>query len=169
MKLKFFRSVTIDKTQSYQLARVKKDGKYGFIDDAGNHITECIFQDAFEFWDIGYAGVKLNNKWSIIDHTGKFVSLQKFDDIGSYYGSINDQTFAKRRWGTEKMGYWQQSLGDTKLEDVYITVKLNDFWWILDLEFNLFMPDKNNRFVEFKGKRIYIKNGDVTSMRKIKV
>lgn len=164
----FFRSVGIDKTQSHQIARVKKDGKYGFIDAAGNHITECIFDDAFEFWDIGYTGVKLNNKWSLIDQTGKFVSLQKFDDIGSYYGSINNQTFAKRRWGTEKMGYWQQSLGNTNLKDVYITVELNNFWWILDLEFNLFMPDKNNRYVEFKGKRIFIKNGDVTSMRKIK-
>jgi len=38
----------------------------------------------------------------------------------------------------------------------------------MDLNFNMIIPDSNKRFVEWKGKRIYIKDGNVTSIRKMK-
>lgn len=163
-----FKCIGKDDIKSHYAARVRNDGKYGFIDEDGINITECLFEEAFEFWDIGYAGVKYKNKWSIIDKTGKFVVYNKFDDIGSYYGTINSRYLARRRWGTAKEHYWQQTLGSTKREDVYFTIELNNKWGIMDLDFNMIMPEMNNHFVEFKGKRIYIKNGGATSMRKVK-
>lgn len=162
-----FKLIQKNTEESCYVARVKKAGKYGYIDKEGHHITDCIFDEAFEFWDLGYAGVKVNDKWSIIDTSGHFVVYDKFDDIGSNYGLLKG-FFASRRWGSAKLGYSQHSIGKASNSEVYFTVMVNNQWGIMDIDFNIFMPTMKNRFVEYKGNKIYILNGDVTSVRKIK-
>lgn len=39
----------------------------------------------------------------------------------------------------------------------------------MDTHFNIIMLEKNNNFVVFKGKKIYIRDGDVKSIRKIQI
>jgi|GEM_PF-902155 len=162
-----FKFVGKDDIKSYYAARVKNDGKYGFINEDGKHIIECLFEEAFEFWDIGYAGVKFIDKWSIIDKNGNFVAYDKFEDIGQLYGVL-DVIYAKKMWGTNKEGYYQHTLGSYNISDVYFTVKVDNKWGISDSNFNIIMPELNNQYIKLKGKKLYIKNGDVTSIKKIK-
>jgi len=165
-----FKCIGKDCNISYYAARVIKNGKYGFIDTDGKYIIKPMFEEAFEFWDIGYACVKVCAKWGIIDKMGRFVVTSGFDDIGEYYGKTGKcKSYAQRRWGRKIDGYHQQTLGESHIKDVYFTVKLDDKWGIMDSDFNVIMPDVNNHFVEFNGMKIYIKNGKVTSSKKIKV
>ena len=60
----------------------KKDGKYGFLDKAGNIVVEYIYDDATEQNRYGYAGVKKDGKWGAIDNKGTLVQepTYKLDD-----------------------------------------------------------------------------------------
>lgn len=75
------------------------------------------FDDASEFWDIGYACVKEKEKWRLIDKTGRYVFERGYDDIGQLYGVEGGKgcSLAKRRWGTSKNGFSQRSLGEANI------------------------------------------------------
>jgi len=81
-------------------AIVRKDDKYGFIDDSYNEIAPCIYDKASAFED-GIAIVKREGKYGCIDESGnEFIPL-KYDDflpfthglavvkIGELYGAVN--------------------------------------------------------------------------------
>ena len=50
-------------------ARVKKDGKHGYINTKGEQIVECKFDDAYDFNE-GFARVKKDGKWGYINTKG---------------------------------------------------------------------------------------------------
>ena len=56
--------------KSVALARVKHGGKWGYISVDGYPTVKCIYDDAMNFDDNGYAMVKLDDKWGIIDKHG---------------------------------------------------------------------------------------------------
>lgn len=157
-----FRFVEMDQAKSCYIALVKKDGKFGFIDEEGNRITECIFDGAFEYSNIGFSAVKLNDKWSLINTSGDYVIYNKFDDFCYYYGRLCETgSISKANW------LHLPSQGKELRSDVYFVVKVNHQWGLMDIDFNVFLPEKNKRFVEFKGYIIHLQNGIVTKMRKI--
>ena len=49
-------------------ARVKLNGKYGFINEVGEEIVEPQYDDVWDF-ENGFAIVKLNGKWGVIQVT----------------------------------------------------------------------------------------------------
>lgn len=51
----------------------KKDGKYGYIDKKGETVVECIYNDATEQNEYGYAAVNKNGKWGVINSEGKII------------------------------------------------------------------------------------------------
>ena len=53
---------------------VKKDGKYGYTDKAGNIVIECIYDDATEQNKFGYVAVKKDGKWGSFDKNGNKVA-----------------------------------------------------------------------------------------------
>lgn len=118
-------------------AWVKKDGKYGYIDDRGNYFVEPLHDDARDFWEFHYAPVKVCEKWGFIDRTGKFVVPPSFSDIGEEHS------------------------------DFYV-VNQEGTWGVLSSELNILMPKEGDRYVVLKGEKVYLKNGKVTSRRKIK-
>lgn len=63
-------------------AFVKKNGKYGYIDDQGNYLVKPLFDDARDFWIGHYAPVKVYGKWGFIEQTGQFVVPPIFSEIG---------------------------------------------------------------------------------------
>lgn len=67
---------------------VKKDGKYGYIDDQGNYFVEPLYDDARNFWAYHYAPAKVYEKWGFIDRTGKFIIPPIFSDIGGDHYSF---------------------------------------------------------------------------------
>jgi hypothetical protein len=145
-------------------ARVKKDGRYGFITKDGTYIIEPKLEDAFEYWDIGYACVKARGKWGIVDRTGRLVVKCRFDDIGEHYGTIGKN----KEHAIRRSEFSQPILESSHINDVYFTIKLDNTWGIMDSDFNVIMPNSNNGFVEFNDMKIYIKEGDVTSIYKNK-
>jgi hypothetical protein len=126
-------------------ALVMKDGKYGFIDDKGNYILPPKFDDARGFSIEGYAPVKGNGKWGFLDHTGAIVVPLQFDAVGEY-GMFY---MLGRSWGKGCVEFF--------------TVMLDGRWGIMDSDSNVIMPDGNVSYIIYKGMKLYIKNGRVTS------
>jgi hypothetical protein len=54
------------------IARVRKDGKYGYIDINGNNITEFVFDDALYFRS-GVTIVKIGTKYGLLNSEGTLV------------------------------------------------------------------------------------------------
>lgn len=48
----------------------KKDGKYGFVDKAGNVVVDYIYEDATEQNSCGYVAVKQNGVWGALKKNG---------------------------------------------------------------------------------------------------
>ena len=80
--------------------RVKKNGKFGYINKAGATVIDFKYKDAGNFSD-GVAPVRLGNKWGYIDTEGNQVMPFVFDDAwdfteglavvrkGDRYGYVN--------------------------------------------------------------------------------
>lgn len=144
-------------------ALVKKDGKYGYIDEKGNYIFEPGFKDARKFWRIGhepvksFAPIRIYEKWGFIDINGDFAAAFQFDDVGqegafSTTGNINKE---KALFGAEHIHFY--------------TVRKFGQWGLMNSDFNVIMPEDGKRYVEYRGTKVYIKDGKVTSMRKLEV
>lgn len=83
-----------DLMQSY--ARIKLNGKYGFIDKSGKIVIKPQFDNAGSFSE-GLAAVKLDGKYGLIDKNGKIILEPQFDKI-DYFTPIGIQINGK--WGT---------------------------------------------------------------------
>lgn len=130
-------------------ALVKKDGKFGYIDEKGNYIFEPSFEDARAFSRIGnkpimsYAPVMIYGKWGFIDKKGAFVVAFQFDDVGE-----------KPFFGAEHLDFY--------------TVNKYGQWGLMNADFDHIAPLNGQRYVVYRGWKIYIKDGKVTSTRKLK-
>ena len=69
------------------LARIKKFGNYGFIDEAGEQVIACNFSDASDFCE-GLARVKKFGKFGFIDKNGEQVIKCKFDDASDFCNGL---------------------------------------------------------------------------------
>ena len=65
------------------LANVGQNGKWGYIDKAGNEVIPIKYDDA-RYFSEGLAGVKLNRKWGYIDKTGVEVIPFRYEDVWSF-------------------------------------------------------------------------------------
>jgi hypothetical protein len=70
------------------LAKAKKNGYYGFIDENGEVVIDFKFKDVHGF-KYGLAAAKLDDKWGFIDKKGEFVIEPKFDRIEHQFRPIN--------------------------------------------------------------------------------
>ena len=57
----------------------KKNGKYGFVDIAGNVVVDYIYDDATEQNNLGFAAVNKDGKWGSIDKNGNVVATIEND------------------------------------------------------------------------------------------
>ena len=69
------------------LARIKKFGGYGFINEAGEQVIACNFSDASDFCE-GLARVKKFGKFGFIDKNGEQVIECKFDDASDFCNGL---------------------------------------------------------------------------------
>jgi len=63
------------------LAKVKLNGKYGFIDKSGKEVISIIYDNIEKFNYLGLAKVKLNKKKGLINTTGKEIIPIIYDDL----------------------------------------------------------------------------------------
>lgn len=69
------------------LARIKKFGAYGFINEAGEQVIGCNFSDASDFCE-GLARVKKFGKFGFINKNGEQVTRCKFDDASDFCNGL---------------------------------------------------------------------------------
>ena len=53
---------------------VRENGKYGYIDAKDKKVVECIYDDATEQNEYGFAAVKKDGKWGVINSKGELIS-----------------------------------------------------------------------------------------------
>lgn len=70
------------------LAKAKKNGKYGFINDKGKTIIDFRFEDVGGF-KYRLAKAKIDGQWGFINKNGEFVIEPKFDRIGHQFRPTN--------------------------------------------------------------------------------
>ena len=66
----------------------KKDGKFGFVDKAGQVVVEYIYDDATEQNEYGYAAVKKDGLWGVVGKSGELVldtTVNLDNNIYSYF------------------------------------------------------------------------------------
>ena len=119
------------------LARVKENGKYGYIDNDDNYIFEPCFDDAKSFWGGGFAPVMKNGLWGFVDIHGDLAVEFQFEQVGNVY--FNDR---------------------------FYTVQKNNHWGIMDENLNIIMMENDARFLIYYDKKIYLKNGRITCERR---
>jgi len=83
------------------IAAVKRNGKWGYINEKGETISDCIYDEVKDFSE-GFAAVYIYetvpdikgaaplriDKWAIIDNTGELVTDFKFKDIGPFSDGV---------------------------------------------------------------------------------
>lgn len=89
------------------LAAVNKDGKWLFVNDAGEEMDLGSFQDAESFSN-GLAAVKNKGKWGYIDKEGNLVIDYQFEEAGpmSPYGAAFVKV-GNGRWSLLKFYYYK--------------------------------------------------------------
>lgn len=78
---------------------VKEDGKYGYINADGSKIVDCIYDDAKEQNEFGFAAVNKNGKWGVLQSNGSVLleptitydSSTNIDFIGKWHLSPNTE------------------------------------------------------------------------------
>lgn len=63
----------------------KKDGKYGFVDKAGNVVVDYIYEDATEQNSCGYIAVKQNGVWGSLKKNGSVALIPAVNLDNSIY------------------------------------------------------------------------------------
>lgn len=70
--------------ENIALEHIKKDGKWGFADEAGNVVIQCKWKDAFPFKEELARVQEDNEKYGFIDKTGKVVIPCKWRGAWSF-------------------------------------------------------------------------------------
>lgn len=86
------------------LAPVEKDGKWGFVDESGNQVIECFFEDVSSLHD-DKAYVKYNGEWNIINITESLAA-----------GEITEETYRN------KIANYDAELESTSIGKVVVNV-----------------------------------------------
>lgn len=135
------------------IAISKLNGKYGFVNEDGEEISECIYDEVDRF-DYKFfpakAPVKLDCKWGYINKLGKTIIGCKYDDIVNLnFGLIGFCLYGK--WGVinEKeeivIPPKYQYLGSFK--EKYAKVKLNDKYGFIDKTGKEILPCKYDNII----------------------
>ena len=80
------------------MARVKHNGKWGFVNLEGKSIIPAIYDDAKDFSD-GFAAVCLNKKWGFINKQGKTEIAFKYDGVKRGFSEGLAPVSLLNKWG----------------------------------------------------------------------
>ena len=153
------------------LARVEKDGKFGFIDTNNNLVIPLMYDGAISFSE-GLAAVKKEAKWGFIDKTGRVVIDFKYHDAWLFNEDLAAVKM-NQKWGfINKRG--QEVIPFRFVEALWFSeglcaVRVNKDWGYIDKDAKLKIAydfDEASSFVSGKalvkkrGQEYYIdKNG----------
>ena len=148
------------------------DGNYGFIDIEGNTISDG-WDDAKDFNE-GYAAVKKNGKWGLIDSKGNLVIPCEKDmiyDVNHERAMVFSGTLSS--YGSPEKGYysfidmknntisegWENAHG---YSDGYAPVMKDGKWGFIDTEGNLVIPCEWDYCQSFSNGYVSVFRGELT-------
>ncbi|MCL2040576.1 MAG: WG repeat-containing protein [Bacteroidales bacterium] len=116
------------------LAKVKLNGKCGFIDETGKEIIPFKYDGALAFYG-RWAEVELNGKWGFIDKTGKEVIPLKYDRVREFSEGVcrvqlNDKWGFIDKTGKEIISFKYDEADD--FSEGLAPVKLNGKYGFID-------------------------------------
>jgi len=124
------------------LFKVKKDGKYSFVNTAGICFTQWF--DNVEFFRHGLAPVKSNGKWGFIDKNGQLIIDYKYSKVYVFAPNGLAAIKEKSHWG------FIDTKGNTVIKPQYddisffwgnaCAVKLYSKWGYIDRTNNVVIP-----------------------------
>ncbi len=76
---------------------VRRNGRYGFINDAGLLMIPNRYEDATPFSE-GRAGIKIRNKWGFIDRNDRIAVQPVYDKVLPFVGNTA-KVCLKNKWG----------------------------------------------------------------------
>lgn len=124
------------------LARVKLNGKWGFIDKYGNEVIPCRYERAYSFSE-GLSGIKINGEYAYIDKLGKVIISCKYDEVKSFSEGLASFK-VNGKWGyIDKTG---REVIPAKYESAFLLkeglacVKFNDKYGYIDKVGSIVMP-----------------------------
>lgn len=69
--------------RSHALGRVKIDGRWGYIDEAGTMVIPPRFDEAMDFYE-DLTAVRQGAKWGFIDGVGRMAILPQYDEASPF-------------------------------------------------------------------------------------
>jgi WG containing repeat len=69
------------------LSKVKKDGKVGYVNNAGVEVVKLQYDEGLTYNE-GYTAVKKESKWLYLDSTGKAITAAVYDDASSFNNGL---------------------------------------------------------------------------------
>lgn len=114
------------------LAKVSRDGLYGFINTKGDLVIDCIYEDADLFGEDGLAPVMLGGKWGYIDENGHCVIDFLYDSADEMYNGC-----------AEVSGSGEGTMGLIAVNGEEIVPLEYDSILRLTLSFSLWQGEKN--------------------------
>ncbi len=141
-----------------------KDGKYGWKDENGKKVViKAQYQETANF-DGGTAKVKMNDKWGMIDKTGKVVIPIEYEFLnpegnviimqkekGGKMGFINKE-------GKEVLPLKYDVIKSSSYSEVYF-IKLNGKWGLMSLDFKELNEIKYDKILGPIGVNPYVYKG----------
>jgi hypothetical protein len=148
------------------LARIRKQGKYGYMNHKGEMVIPVKFDKAEDFHE-GLAQVEINGKWGYIDHAGNIVIQPQFDFALKFscgmaaVGKNRQYTFVDRNG---------QLLSDFKYDRVShfkenkAWVLLNGGWGCIDKNGKYIIPSIYSDTYDFSEGRAWVKKNQTWGM-----
>ncbi len=87
------------------IAMIEENGKWGFVDNEGNIVIECVWDDV-EFPSEGLVGVCKDGKWGFADYSGTLVIDTTWDYIWPFSNGMAKVANARANgYGIDKYGF----------------------------------------------------------------
>jgi hypothetical protein len=127
------------------MAIVSQNNKYGFIDADGREAIPPIYDYAYDFKN-GSAEVKFQNKWRVIDKTGKVVAKYDVPQINTESSGV----------GLIRMS---DGIVAETLTNGFTKVQKDKKWGLINSEGNEVILPKYDAIEEFNDQLIMVKSG----------
>ncbi len=130
--------ITLDRYgDNMHIARVKKNGKYGYINDAGTALTEPVYDAASDFMNFGTAVVLRGGKWGVVDRTGCEAVPVDYDGVHS----IGEDFAVVSRGGMHALymfgkgavtPFQYEEMAEIKFSPGFLSIKLDGRYGVID-------------------------------------
>jgi len=126
------------------LAKVNKDGKWGFVNLKGEEVIPLLFDAVGEF-DYGLVAVKSNGLWGYFNAQGQPVVQPAYDEVAGSWNEGLSAVKANGKWGfIDPQGNAVVEPRYDEVSRIFIDgvskVKLNGKWGAVDTKGNVVVP-----------------------------